>query len=219
MDSLSDYFPAAVCCVIDFTILRCGKMILHHKGVFFMPNYTTSFSNDRIITRKNACRYIHTNTLIPSYVRGIASEAFQSKSMIKTIQFPAELSHIGARAFRNCNGLTDLRLPNQMRGIGSGAFADCSSMRRVTLPASISELPKDLFSENTKLKSVEFHGQDQLHTIRKNAFFRCQSLTSLVLPESVTTIDDRAFYRCKSLDHISLPGGDCPKTRMSFHQN
>lgn len=68
-------------------------------------------------------------------------------------------------------------------------------------------MPKDLFSENIKLKSVDFQGEDRLQMIHKNAFFRCQSLTSLVLPESVTEIEDRAFYRCKSLDQIYLPEG------------
>lgn len=205
MDFLSFYFPAAVCCTIVFTILHCGKMFLQYKGVFFMSNYSTSFQGNKVITRRTAFQYAQVDTRIPFYVESIAAEAFQKRGVIQTIQFPSALSHIGARAFRSCNSLKGLSLPETMSEIGSAAFADCSSMRRATIPASVDELPRDLFSENIKLSTVEFHGKDRLQMIHKNAFFRCQSLTSLVLPETVTEIGDRAFYRCKSMDQIYLP--------------
>ena len=189
---------------VDYSF--CEKDHLTSQKEFFMYGQT-SFSNTRIITRQTAHRYATVNTKIPSNVTGIASEAFQKKNMIQTIQFPSALSRIGARAFRSCNSLKSLSLPQEVAEIGTAAFADCVSMTTATLPASAKELPKDLFSENIKLKSVDFQGEDRLQMIHKNAFFRCQSLTSLVLPESVTEIEDRAFYRCKSLDQIYLPEG------------
>ena len=171
-----------------------------------MSNYSTSFQGNKVITRRTAFQYAQVNTRIPFYVESIAAEAFQKRGVIQTIQFPSALSHIGARAFRSCNSLKGLSLPENMTEIGSAAFADCSSMRRATIPASVDELPRDLFSENIKLSTVEFHGKDRLQMIHKNAFFRCQSLTSLVLPETVIEIGDRAFYRCKSLGS-DLPSG------------
>lgn len=74
----------------------------------------TNFSNTRIITRQTAHRYATVNTKIPSNVTGIASEAFQKKNMIQTIQFPSALSRIGARAFRSCNSLKSLSLPQEV---------------------------------------------------------------------------------------------------------
>lgn len=203
---LSDLFPVAVYYGIFVNYSICEKDHFYHKRSFFMYRQT-NHSNTRIITRQNASRYVSANTQIPSYIEGIASEAFQKKSAIQTVSFPSTLARIGAKAFRSCNSLKELSLPMEIKQIGNAAFADCSAMTRATLPASVNILPKDLFSENIKLTSVDFHGKDRLQMIQKNAFYRCQSLTSLILPESVTEIEDRAFYRCKSMDQIYLPEG------------
>jgi hypothetical protein len=42
-------------------------------------------------------------------------------------------------------------------------------------------------------------------SIGEKAFYRCESLTSIELPQSVTTNGDYAFYDCKSLKGIELP--------------
>ena len=41
--------------------------------------------------------------------------------------------------------------------------------------------------------------------IEQRAFMRCESLASIVLPQSLTTIQELAFARCKSLTSITLP--------------
>ena len=42
-------------------------------------------------------------------------------------------------------------------------------------------------------------------TIGDSAFWECDSLTDITLPDSVTTIGDAAFYWCKSLTDITIP--------------
>ena len=44
-------------------------------------------------------------------------------------------------------------------------------------------------------------------TIAEKAFFACEGLTSVSLPESITSIGDSAFARCKGLTSIIIPKG------------
>ena len=53
------------------------------------------------------------------------------------------------------------------------------------------------FDQCTSLTSIEL--PDSLTTIGDRAFSYCTSLTSIVIPKGVTTIDGNAFYGCKSL--------------------
>jgi len=41
--------------------------------------------------------------------------------------------------------------------------------------------------------------------IKKTAFYNCKNLTSITLPNNVTTINEGAFYGCSSLTSITLP--------------
>lgn len=42
-------------------------------------------------------------------------------------------------------------------------------------------------------------------SIGKSAFWNCESLTSITIPNSVTCIEDTAFHGCKKLPTITIP--------------
>lgn len=44
-------------------------------------------------------------------------------------------------------------------------------------------------------------------TIGNSAFYRCEKLASVIIPGSVTTIGNYAFYACKALTSVTLPYG------------
>lgn len=49
------------------------------------------------------------------------------------------------------------------------------------------------------------------------AFFRCESLKSINIPDSVVTIGEGAFYRCSSLISINLPNGITSIKEVTFY--
>lgn len=50
------------------------------------------------------------------------------------------------------------------------------------------------------------------------AFFRCESLTSIIIPDSVTSIGNSAFYGCVSLTCINIPDGVTSIGDWAFNQ-
>ena len=61
------------------------------------------------------------------------------------------------------------------------------------------------FEGCTSLSSLVF--PNSITSIGVGAFEFCSALSSLVIPDSVTSIGDRAFTNCKSLRSIVIPDG------------
>lgn len=64
-----------------------------------------------------------------------------------------------------------------------------------------------LSREDRKLMKILFTKDSVLTRIGRDAFSECVSLEKILLPGTVTEVDDRAFYRCKSLKTVRFPEG------------
>lgn len=70
---------------------------------------------------------------------------------------------------------------------------------------------------------VKYNGSDNhvaipegVTAIGKEAFHKCQSLTSITIPDSVTSIGEYAFYACKNLTSVHIPDGVTSIERCTF---
>jgi len=81
--------------------------------------------------------------------------------------------------------------------IGAHAFED-RNILSINILADITEIGESAFIGNYLLWSCYFRGNG-LTSIGKKAFYSCQSLRSLDIPESVTSIGEKAFGKCFAL--------------------
>lgn len=78
----------------------------------------------------------------------------------------------------------------------------------VVVPSLKEELPvveiaEGAFKDNTTITSVTI--PDEVTTVGANAFQGCTSLTSVTLPSGLTTINSNLFYDCSNLTNVTLP--------------
>ncbi len=157
--------------------------------------------------------------IIPDSVTEIESLAFYGCSYLTCVKLGANTKNIGEYAFAMCPSLYNIDL-SVAESIGLGAFIGCSSINTVTLPfvggtseenfylgyifgASGVEFNKDFVPES--LRNIILSAKTS--EIPDLAFYNCRYITSVTIPDTVTSIGVRAFYRCRSIVEIDTGGG------------
>lgn len=88
----------------------------------------------------------------------------------------------------------------------------------VYLGKDITTIPNEAFNGCYLLKNVYIREDIGINTIPSRAFSACASLTSINIPEGVTTLGEAAFGGCLSLESIKLPTALTTIDRACFTQ-
>lgn len=149
----------------------------------------------------------------------ILDGAFADCDGIETVILEQGVKHIGKYAFYDCGALKTVKIGNATQEIGYGAFYLCNSLSEMSIPfvgtkADDSEnaffgyiFAANSFLNNndfvpTSLKKVNVTGGE---SIAREAFYRCQNITSVSIADSVKSIGVGAFNGCSSLEELTLP--------------
>lgn len=160
--------------------------------------------------------------VLPSNLTEIGHTAFLSCSSLVSLTIPQNVKKIENQAFFSCEGLSSITLPEELISIGDTAFAFCNSLIDISIPESVTylgllyhmpittlHLPDNLeylggFTNCTKLTSIEI--PQKVTSIGDYGFAFCSSLTSIVeIPEGITTIGEYMFQSCNKLTEVHLP--------------
>ena len=97
---------------------------------------------------------------------------------------------IGDKAFYDCRGLTSVTIPQSVTSIGDRAFDECIHLKTLS------------FGENSFGENIETN----IKTIGNYAFFHCNDLESVTIPQSVTSIGREAFRFCNNMKSLAING-------------
>ena len=155
-----------------------------------------------------------TSVTILNGVRGISNSAFGNCNRLTSVTIPNSVVVIGFDAFKGCSGLTSIAIPNSRASICNGAFSDCSSLISVSINSkfdvSHNYTPYFNFSTIFGSQVTEYILGDSVTSIGDYAFYGCSGLTSVTLPNSVSSrssIGQSAFNGCRGLTSITIPNG------------
>ena len=165
------------------------------------------------------------NTVIPGSVTTIGNNAFSNCTGLTSITIPNSVTTIGDQAFFGCTGLTSITIPNSVTTIGYTAFYKCTGLTSITIPGSVTKIEEDTFQETGWWNNqpdgliykdgwlLGYKGDkpsgdiviaDGTKGIAIDAFNYCDGLTSVTIPNSVTTIGEYAFYDCDGLTSVTI---------------
>ena len=204
-----------------------------------LPNSVTSIGNSAF----SGCSGL-TSVTIPDSVTSIETGAFQGCSGLTSITIPNSVTTIGNYAFGGCSSLTSVTIGNSVTSIGGYSFQGCSGLTSVTVPNSVTSIGSNAFyairnvnyngsangspwgakcvngyvedglvyTDNTKTTLVSVGTSltsvtipDSVTSIGNGAFQGCTGLTSVIIPDSVENIGSNAFNYCTSLTSVNIP--------------
>ena len=172
-----------------------------------IPNSITSIGNSAF----RGCSGL-TNTTIGNSVTSIGDWAFTGCIGLTSITIPNSVTSIGDRAFYNCSGLTSITIPDSVTSIGSSAFYNCRSLQyniydsAKYLGNSNNPYVVLIKANNTSIPLCKIN--EKAKFIYDSAFARCTVLTSITIPNSVTSIGNGAFLGCTGLTSIIVDEGN-----------
>ena len=123
------------------------------------------------------------------------------------------VTSIGFSAFSGCGGITSVTIPDGVESVGAVAFLGCTGLKSITVPGSVTSIGNNAFYGCGGFKTAGpiGGGYDYEFGWTKNipdsAFYGCTGLTSMIIPDSVTSIGNNAFYGCAALKSITMGKG------------
>ena len=192
---------------------KMSEGILHATGSLGLKY--RFYGGYAIVTGLGDCT--DTEIIIPEYysdrkVTEIDASAFLQCWTITSVTMPDSITYIGTSAFQECSKLKTIKMSNSLEVINSKTFFGCSSLESIDIPDTVTDIRELAFSGCKQITSLIL--PNSLEYIGIQAF-SSMSITSVVIPASVTQIDGAPFIFCESLVNIQVEPGNPQFTSIS----
>lgn len=151
---------------------------------------------------------------LPFGLLEIEQYAFDNTSSLEDVDFPDSLTTIRPFAFYE-SGIKEVVFPDSLTSLGIGpllgrdtgsVFFNCKNLESVTFGTGLTATGLNNFSGCSNLKYVDFG--TAITTISASSFLGT-FITTLVLPENVSTISTLAFSDIGTLSHVYVYNSEC----------
>ena len=164
--------------------------------------------------------------IIENGVESICSNAFSDCSNLISVTISNSVTSIGNSAFYYCTALTSVKIPNNVLSIGRSAFQGCKDLTSVTIPKSVTRIDENAFSGCLNFTNLVYNAKNammysdcfptsikivtignEVEVIPQN-FLVNSNISSITIPNSVTSISYSAFRGCLGLTSVIVEKGN-----------
>ena len=201
-DSLTSVtIPNSVTSIREETFSRCSSLTS-----VTIPNSVTSIGHEAF----SHCSSL-TSVTIPNSVTSIGGGVFYNCSSLTSVTLSNNITELPCHYvnsyshgfFEDCSSLTSVTIGNSVTSIGYDAFTGCSSLTTLNFNA-INCNDFDYYDqpfENCPITTINIG--DSVQRIPAYFVYNLNSLTSVTIPNSVTSIGISAFSGCSSLTSVT----------------
>ncbi|MDE6740800.1 MAG: leucine-rich repeat domain-containing protein, partial [Muribaculaceae bacterium] len=146
----------------------------------------------------------------------IGSNAFAGYAPLTELEIPESVESIGEQAFFDCKNLETVTVRPGKKAYGGGAFLNCPNVRDIycydledwvnskfeTMVSNPITAGTKFYLDGDLLTSFEL--PEGLIEIGANCFSEYGCVTDVVIPESISTIEDYAFAYCDNLEEVYI---------------
>ena len=154
-----------------------------------------------------------TSVCIPGNIEQLWDYTFANCTSLASVTIENGVEYIGDFAFEGCSVLKSIYFPSSVRYIRKGAIYGCDELSSIAVDSGNSKYHVSgnclIETSSKKLvlgcKTSVIPADGSVTSIGYGAFFGCNGLTEIVIPEGVTSVGTSAFLNCENLKNVTLP--------------
>ncbi|MBQ3182758.1 MAG: leucine-rich repeat protein [Clostridia bacterium] len=131
---------------------------------------------------------------LPDGLDAIGDLSFFSCRSLRNINIPNGVSYIGSYSFSHCTSLESIDIPIAVNYMGCNAFDKCDNLQTVNINSLCDWCDIDFYN-----------GKANPLSCAKNLWVNGQCVSEAVIPEGTKKIKDYAFYNCDYIESIVIP--------------
>ena len=158
----------------------CVKLRQNENGIYYVDGWVVGTDSSIV------------KATIKVGTRGIATEAFRSRSSLTIVTIPDSVTSIGNSVFYGCSRLKNIEVSTENKDYKSIDGNLYTKDGKTLIQYAIGK------AEST------FVIPDSVTSIGEEVFYNCSSLTIVTIPDSVTSIGNSVFYGCSRLKNIEV---------------